>query len=168
MQKYIINKTFVKYLNHKVKVANVYFSLQWGTYTHPIYSETGDYPPILKQRVAVRSAEQGFARSRLPGLTPEEIEYIKGSSDYFGLNHYSTIIVYRNESVSHKSPSYYDDLDVSLYQSSEWEHGASSFMKVINRRFIITKKRNCFNLCIICMLQLEDFYLKYQSHQCTI
>lgn len=76
----------------------------------------------MKEKVAAKSAAQGFARSRLPEFTPEEVEYVKGSSDYFGLNHYSTNLAYKNESVYgyYDSPSYYDDIEVRLYQKDEW------------------------------------------------
>lgn len=108
------------------------FFFQWGQYAHPIFSEAGDFPPVMRERIGAKSAEQGFSRSRLPEFTPEEIDYVRGSSDFFGLNHYSTYIVYRNESLNnyHNVPSYYDDMNAAPYQSSEWEHGASSFLKV--------------------------------------
>lgn len=41
-------------------------------------------------RIAERSKDQGYETSRLPAFTDEEIKYIKGTSDYFGLNHYSS------------------------------------------------------------------------------
>lgn len=86
----------------------------------------------MREKIAAKSAAQGFARSRLPEFTPEEVDYVRGSSDFFGLNHYSSYLVYRNESVTNyfDVPSYYDDINAVSYQSSEWEHGASIFMKV--------------------------------------
>lgn len=41
-------------------------------------------------RVSNRSKAEGFSKSRLPAFTQEEIAYIKGTSDFFGLNHYKT------------------------------------------------------------------------------
>lgn len=89
----------------------------------------------MKKRVAAKSAKQGFARSRLPEFTSDEIEYIKGTSDYFGLNHYETFMVYRNESVKglHAIPSYYDDIGVGLYKKDEWIislHGSDGNIRV--------------------------------------
>lgn len=86
----------------------------------------------MRERIAAKSAEQGYFRSRLPAFTQEEVEYVKGSSDFFGLNHYTTYLVYRNASTVgyHASPSYYDDLEVITYQSVDWDHGASGFLKV--------------------------------------
>lgn len=49
-----------------------------GLFAHPIYSKTGDYPPLVRQIVDQNSAKEGRARSRLPKFTPEEIEELKG------------------------------------------------------------------------------------------
>jgi len=45
---------------------------------HPIYSDDGDYPPIMKEWIAKKSKEEGYSRSRLPSFTKEEIEMVKG------------------------------------------------------------------------------------------
>lgn len=88
----------------------------------------------MKEKIAAKSAEQGFFRSRLPEFTPEEIEYVKGSSDFFGVNHYSTYYTFRNESVVgyYQVPSFYDDQETISYQPSEWDGGASVWLKVRN------------------------------------
>ncbi|XP_052745821.1 lactase/phlorizin hydrolase-like [Bicyclus anynana] len=102
----------------------------WAQYSWPVFSETGDFPPALKKRVAARSAEQGYPRSRLPEFTPEEIEFVKGTSDYFGLNHYSTNYIHRNESVPvYASPSFADDLGVGSFTLPEWLLGESTRTK---------------------------------------
>ncbi|XVF78173.1 hypothetical protein PTKIN_Ptkin14bG0108400 [Pterospermum kingtungense] len=41
----------------------------------------GDYPPEMRQ----------YHESALPSFSPEETEYVKGSIDFIGLNHYSTL-----------------------------------------------------------------------------
>ncbi|OVA00215.1 Glycoside hydrolase [Macleaya cordata] len=43
----------------------------------------GDYPDIIKKN----------AGSRIPSFTPQESKLVKGSSDFFGLNHYATLNV---------------------------------------------------------------------------
>lgn len=52
---------------------------QFGWFGHPVYSKTGDYPPIMRELVDKRSQEEGRTRSRLPTFTPEEIEEIRGA-----------------------------------------------------------------------------------------
>ncbi|CAK1544188.1 unnamed protein product [Leptosia nina] len=108
---------------------------EWGQYAHPIFSESGDWPAVMKEKVAAKSLEQGFFSSRLPEFTQAEIDMIKGSSDFFGLNQYTTALVYRNESVNGKYPvpSYYDDIGAVLYQPEEWESSWSgtTWMKIV-------------------------------------
>ncbi|XP_045512033.1 myrosinase 1-like isoform X2 [Pieris brassicae] len=106
-----------------VEAANDSNEFNWGHYAHPIFSATGDYPPVMKERIAARSFEQGFQRSRLPEFTAEEIEYVRGTSDYFGLNHYSASYAYRNSSVEgyHASPSIFDDVGVITYNKDSGE-----------------------------------------------
>ncbi|CAG9566627.1 unnamed protein product [Danaus chrysippus] len=103
-----------------VEAAENLIQFEVGIFANPIFSEAGNYPSVVKERIAARSQAQGFLRSRLPELTPEEVAFIKGSSDFFGLNHYSTVITNRNESMSENSnsPFYYDDVGITPDQSS--------------------------------------------------
>ncbi|KAK9452708.1 glycoside hydrolase superfamily [Dipodascopsis uninucleata] len=54
-------------------------AFEW--FSHPVY--VGDYHPRLRELIG----------DRLPVFTEDEINSIKGSSDYFGLNHYTTYLV---------------------------------------------------------------------------
>ncbi|XP_075986680.1 myrosinase 1-like [Anticarsia gemmatalis] len=73
-----------------IETGKLALDFEVGLYSHPIFSSTGGFPERVVKRIAQKSAEQGFPRSRLPKLSPEEIEYIKGTSDFYGFNHYST------------------------------------------------------------------------------
>ncbi|CAG4916863.1 unnamed protein product [Colias eurytheme] len=103
-------------------------AFNWMQYAHPIFSKTGDFPETMKKRVAAKSAEQGFLRSRLPEFTPEEIAYVKGTSDFFGLNHYISFYIYRNSSVNsfHKVPSMFHDAEIVSYQLDKWKLSENS------------------------------------------
>ncbi|GBP54373.1 Myrosinase 1 [Eumeta japonica] len=111
------------------QAVNDILEFEGGLFTNPIYAKCGDFPKIVKERVAKKSAEQGYSKSRLPELTSEEIEFARGAYDFLGVNHYFTILTYRNESADYstsffyggvKAPSYPDDMDVGLALSPEW------------------------------------------------
>ncbi|MEN0046583.1 MAG: GH1 family beta-glucosidase [Bacteroidota bacterium] len=88
------------------------FFLAW--FADPIYK--GHYPQSMIDRVG----------ERLPKFTEEELKLIKGSSDFFGLNHYTTMFaadaagklevgsVYGNGGLS-------EDQDVNLSVDPEWK-----------------------------------------------
>ncbi|XP_066253401.1 myrosinase 1-like [Euwallacea similis] len=67
--------------------------LQWniGLVANPMVH--GNWPQIVINRVGNLSALQGYNKSRLPELTDEDIKYIKGTYDYFGLNYYTTFYI---------------------------------------------------------------------------
>ncbi|XP_068620856.1 myrosinase 1-like [Battus philenor] len=121
----------------------------WAIYSHPIFSKSGDFPQSIKKKVAKKSAQQNFFRSRLPELSPEEIKFIKGTSDYFGLNHYSTKLVFRNETVKslYEMPSTDDDVGVDSYDVEGAKIGKSNFTTFVPRGFyyVLTKIRNDYN-----------------------
>uniref|UniRef100_A0A3P8NVG0 Lactase n=1 Tax=Astatotilapia calliptera TaxID=8154 RepID=A0A3P8NVG0_ASTCA len=68
----------------------VEFYLGW--FAHPIFN--GDYSEIMKKRIRDRSLAAGLPQSRLPEFTPEEIKRIKGTHDFFGLNHYTSVLAF--------------------------------------------------------------------------
>jgi hypothetical protein len=53
-------------------------TFQLGLYAHPVFSQEGDYPKLVKDRIAQKSLAEGFFKSRLPKFTEEEIAYIRG------------------------------------------------------------------------------------------
>ncbi|GJQ82458.1 hypothetical protein Trydic_g11869 [Trypoxylus dichotomus] len=103
----------------------------FGIYLHPIYSETGDFPQSLKDRVSALSAEEGFEWSRLPSFTQEEIELLKGTGDFLGFNHYSTDLCYALSAEEAKQPSHEYDAGGRCYKPNHWEGAASSWVKVV-------------------------------------
>ena len=52
-----------------------------GWFAHPIF-KTGDYPPMMKERVLAKSIQQGLPKSRLPEFTAQEKDEIKGKSQF--------------------------------------------------------------------------------------
>ncbi|CAB3227769.1 unnamed protein product [Arctia plantaginis] len=103
-------------------------AFQIDLYMHPIFSETGNFPNLVREIVARKSKEQGFTSSRLPTLTAEEIKLIRGSADFVGMNHYTSFLV-QNSKKQYESPSLDDDIGVELSYRSEWKPSKSSWLK---------------------------------------
>lgn len=53
-------------------------NLQAGWFAHPIYSKSGDYPPIMRTIIDQNSKDENLQWSRLPSFTKEEIKLIRG------------------------------------------------------------------------------------------
>ncbi|XP_072932350.1 myrosinase 1-like [Epargyreus clarus] len=116
-------------------------ALFFRQYVDPIFSEHGNYPQLLIDRVAAASAEQNYESSRLRPFTDEQINYIKGTSDFFSLNTYGTDVVYRNESLegrfevpSMNHDAYYDSYEmqfVPLNGSHDLKDYAPGFYKLL-------------------------------------
>jgi len=86
-----------------------------GWFADPIF--LGDYPEIMKKNVG----------DRLPKFTEEDIKLIKGSSDFFGVNHYSTALVENADMDEKYEVNVYDngclfeDERVVLHADPSWE-----------------------------------------------
>ncbi|XP_056638437.1 lactase/phlorizin hydrolase-like [Diorhabda sublineata] len=85
---------WVKPLTDKpADIAAAYRQLEFwcGLYYQPIFS--GDWPYEVKTRIALRSIMEHYNQSRLPQFDQQEIEYIRGTSDFIAVNHYVTLLV---------------------------------------------------------------------------
>ncbi|XP_013165796.1 PREDICTED: myrosinase 1-like [Papilio xuthus] len=103
-----------------------------GLYAHPIFSDEGGFPDRVKRLVNKRSKEQGYPKSRLPEFTKDEIEFVKGTSDFYGFNHYSTKFYTRVgfERGMYPEPSYDDDIG-AIASYLDYEQGAIPHVTVI-------------------------------------
>ncbi|XP_055604260.1 lactase/phlorizin hydrolase-like [Uranotaenia lowii] len=104
-----------------------------GWYMHPIFSKLGNYPQVMIDRVDLLSRQQGYSTSRLPRFTAEEIAKLKGSSDFFGINTYTTSLVYKNDplnSAGYRVPSFEHDRNTIGYQDPSWPETGSGWFRV--------------------------------------
>ena len=84
-----------------------------GWFADPIY--LGDYPEVMKQRLG----------DRLPEFTEEEKLLLKDSSDFFGLNHYTTMYASDEPNIDANSNVFgngglSEDQDVALSNDDSW------------------------------------------------
>ncbi|PSN50030.1 Myrosinase 1 [Blattella germanica] len=90
-------------------------------------TQQGDYPLLMKEWVAKKSKEEGYHRSRLPSFTQEEIEMLRGSLDFLGINHFTTFQV--SNTFEGKNMPYLRDANVELSQLPAWPSGATPWNK---------------------------------------
>lgn len=81
-------------------------------------------------RIAKRSRLEGFSKSRLPSFTKEEVQYIRGTSDFFGLNHYTSRLAAHAEEPEIGEPSWEKDIGVKQYINESWPASGSDWIRV--------------------------------------
>lgn len=84
----------------------------------------------MRERVDAMSEAEGYQTSRLPYFTDEEVEIIKGSADFFGLNHYTTELCAAADSFD-SEPSFEADSGANCYFSDNWETTGASQFRVV-------------------------------------
>ncbi|KAK3789616.1 hypothetical protein RRG08_050060 [Elysia crispata] len=124
-----------------VEAAERSISFYGGWFGHPIFVD-GDYPPVMKQRVADRSREQNLKESRLPSFTQAEKKLIKGTADFLGSNFYSAGYETDEPQPPANPPNYYNDKATKGLTDPDWLGSGSSWLSVTP--FGIRKMMNWF------------------------
>lgn len=76
-----------------VAAADRYLQFMLGWFAHPIFVD-GDYPATLKSQIEQKRKECPDSEpARLPVFTSDESQRIRGTADFFGLNHYTSRLV---------------------------------------------------------------------------
>ena len=114
-----------------VEASNIKMNFHAGWFAHPIYVD-GKYPEIMRSKIDAKSEAQGFLESRLPQFTEEDSQEILGSSDFFGLNYYTSNLVTKTpeDEIDHAALGWATDSDVTDFKDSKWYAAASSWLKV--------------------------------------
>ncbi|XP_072938733.1 myrosinase 1-like isoform X2 [Epargyreus clarus] len=103
----------------------------FGWFANPIFSKTGDYPAVMRKRVDEASRQQRYPRSRLPTFTAEEVEYMQGSADFLGLNHYTTYLISPKKGKISPQPSFVEDAGIYSTQKEDWPKTNSTWLRVV-------------------------------------
>ncbi|XP_035995500.1 lactase-phlorizin hydrolase [Fundulus heteroclitus] len=140
-----------------------------GWFAHPIFN--GDYSETMKTIIRERSLAAGLSKSRLPEFTPEEIKRIKGTYDYFGFNHYTTVLAYP---LNYGNLQHYDgDRGAGTVVDRTWLDSGSGWLKVTPfglRRILNFIKKEYGNPTIIITengvsergpIDLKDYHRSY-------
>jgi len=79
-----------------------------------------------------RSAAQDEPTSRLPSFNESEKLEIAGTSDFFGINHYTTVLTYDHFNPDEISTvGYYQDREANTEQDFTWPSAASDWLKEV-------------------------------------
>ncbi|XP_033099176.1 cytosolic beta-glucosidase-like [Anneissia japonica] len=100
-----------------------------GWFAHPVFL-TGDYPEVAKKLIADKSRAVGLTSSRFPEFTEEEKLMLKGSADFFGLNHYSTSYIEHKADTS-LIPNIMADLDYKATEDDSWDRTGSWWLRPV-------------------------------------
>ncbi|XP_020293909.1 myrosinase 1 [Pseudomyrmex gracilis] len=123
---------FAKYPNDTTAV-NLHFQFTCGWLAHPIFSTTGDYPEVMKRHIAENSKLRGFSKSLLPEFSEAWVQFIQGTSDFFGINHYTSKLV---ETMPHTDgKEWYSFSGVKESVDPSWPGSASNWLKVVPEGF---------------------------------
>lgn len=85
----------------------------------------------MKQRIKRNSLVENYTHSRLPSFSNQEISFIRGSHDFFALNHYSSALVSSHDFPVTDPPSFNKDLGVRLRQDPKWKPSKAPWLKVV-------------------------------------
>lgn len=75
----------------------------------------------MKMRIDALSKKENFSESRLPHFTADQIDFIRGTFDFLGLNHYNTYLVSSEELPVGNPPSYLKDKGTRLVKDPHWK-----------------------------------------------
>lgn len=85
----------------------------------------------MKDSIELASKEQGFPRSRLPKFTDAEIERVRGTYDFMGLNFYSTNLVEdSHEGYDIDTIHFNNDAQVKESKDPKWPTSAAEWLTV--------------------------------------
>ncbi|XP_047356137.1 myrosinase 1-like [Vespa velutina] len=133
-----VNNFYPKHENDSESV-EIAFQFSIGWMLHPIYSKTGDYPNIMKNLIDMKSQKQGYSRSRLLKLGDNWVDYIRGTSDFLSIDHYTSARVERGD--VELEPSFYNDQGLIEDQDPTWENNTIPWLKIVPEGFDIILRK---------------------------
>lgn len=118
-----------------VALAEAANQFKFGWFAHPIFSTDGGYPAVMIEKVAHLSALEGLSEPRLVQFDDYWINRIKGTSDYLGINHYTThLVTGAGVDQTAKSPSWLKDLG-AITSNKIGDDSASEWLRVVPSGF---------------------------------
>lgn len=117
-----------------VEAADTMIQFWLGQYSHPIFSKTGGYPKVMVDAIRKNSLAEGLSDSRLPVIDEHQKNLIRGTSDFFFLNYYSSAYAEPANVTTARTftkPSLLSDANVFTVQDVNWPVAASFWLRSI-------------------------------------
>lgn len=91
----------------------------------------------MVKNVDRRSHEEGRPYSRLPKMSEELKNYIRGTADFYGLNYYTSAYAAEPGNIGEPSQwaSYYMDREADSWQDWQWPQAKSTWLRSIPAGF---------------------------------
>lgn len=106
--------------------------MQLGWFAHPLFSAQGNYPAVMIETVNANSARANLPLSRLPAFSADEVAYVRGTSDFMGLNYYSSGFAEpTNRFDGVTTPSRDADQNIQGRTNEYWPMAASTWLRSI-------------------------------------
>lgn len=107
-----------------------YMQYRLGFIANPIFGSTGGYPQVVVEEIGNRSFNEGRTFSRLPTIDQHLRDFIKGTSDFMGLNYLTSSIIddkHKNFSDSKEStPSWHTDSGIEKLRFPLWKQSSTA------------------------------------------
>lgn len=111
-----------------VEAAERYLNFMLGWFAHPIFVD-GDYPALLRNQIDQKIVECGKEVAKLPVFTEAEKQRIKGTADFFGLNHHTSRLVTESRGGCTPGPDSVGDFQTHI--DPNWPTTASSEIQTV-------------------------------------
>lgn len=89
-------------------------------YLHPIFSAAGGYPTVVEDVVRRKSEAENRGWSRLPYMDQGTREFIRGKSDFVGLNYYSANYTIGRQPSRSPITCNYDEMFMEFRTNESW------------------------------------------------
>lgn len=101
-----------------------------GWFAHPLFSKEGGYPKIMVDEIGKRCKLEGRAFSRLPEMDDDTKAFIRGSSDFFGINYYTSRLlrVEKQEQKIPDTPAWFKDAKIQIHVDPQWKRAKSEWL----------------------------------------
>lgn len=101
-----------------------------GWFAHPLFSDDGGYPKVMVDEIGAKSKLEGRAFSRLPEMSDEVKAFVRGSSDFFGFNYYTSRLLYvdRSKHNVNEEPAWRKDSKSLIFTNTSWPCAKSDWL----------------------------------------